>query len=244
MEDVMAHPWYHAVMATRRYGGTPEDYLEIETWMDFTKSHTPDCRHRLLIHNSWGIFLAERILGATITRASDGKVIPLRPLLEDHITQDFGKIPTLAACFAQLPSQPIEHDVTVYEHCVVSAATWGGAWNDYTAIHQFLDWPRDYLPDGRHRRVLHNSWGIYRWSNRHLGWPSRAYLMALKWLFVQLPRLIFWAKCPTSQHLIWRWRVWRSSAGCAAEQCQRQRFHRRAMDATKEHETRLWDIAS
>ena len=156
----MAHPWYHALMAARRYGGTPEDYLEIETWMDFTKSHTPECRHRLLIHNSWGIFLAERILGATITRASDGKVIPLRPLLEDHITQDFGKIPTLAACFAQLPPQPVERDVTVYEHCVVSAATWGGVWNDYTAIHQFLDWPRDYLPDGRHRRVLHNSWGI------------------------------------------------------------------------------------
>ena len=35
----MAHPWYHAVLAARRYGGTPEDYLEVETWMDFTKSH-------------------------------------------------------------------------------------------------------------------------------------------------------------------------------------------------------------
>ena len=156
----MAHPWYHALMAARRYGGVADDYLEIETWMDFTKSHTPDCRHRLLIHNSWGIFLAERILGATMTRASDGKVLPLRPLLEDHITQDFGKIPTLAACFDQLPPEPLEPDVTVYEQCVVSAERWGGAWRDYAAIHQFLDWPRDYLPDGRSRRVLHNSWGV------------------------------------------------------------------------------------
>ena len=104
----MAHPWYHAVLAARRYGGTPEDYLEVETWMDFTKSHTPDCRHRLLLHNAWGVFLAERILGATLTRASDGKILPLRPLLEDHITQDFGRIPTLAACFAQLAPESLD----------------------------------------------------------------------------------------------------------------------------------------
>lgn len=156
----MAHPWYHALMAARRYGGIPEDYLEIETWMDYTKSHTPDCRHRLLIHNSWGIFLAERVLGATITRASDRKVIPLRPLLEDHITQDFGKIPTLAACFEQLPPELRDHDMSVYDQCVASVEKNGGIWGDYKPIHQVIDWPLDYLPDGRYLRVLHNSWGI------------------------------------------------------------------------------------
>jgi hypothetical protein len=29
-EKQMAHPWYHAVLAARRYGGTPEDYLAVE----------------------------------------------------------------------------------------------------------------------------------------------------------------------------------------------------------------------
>jgi hypothetical protein len=159
-EDCMAHPWYHAVLAARRYGGTTEDYLEIETWMDVTKSHTPDCRHRLLLHNAWGVFLAERILGATMIRASDGKTLPLRPLLEDHITQDFGRIPTLAACFAQLAPESLDPDVTVYDHCRASAEGFGGVWDDYQEIHQFLDWPRDCLPDGRFRRVLHNSWGV------------------------------------------------------------------------------------
>jgi hypothetical protein len=156
----MAHPWYHAVLAARRFGGTPEDYLEIETWMDFTKSHTPDCRHRLLLHNAWGVFLAERILGATLIRASDDKVIPLRPLLEDHITQDFGRIPTLAVCFAQLAPEPLDPDMTVYDQCLATAEEVGGVWTDYQALHQFLDWPRDCLPDGRFRRVLHNSWGV------------------------------------------------------------------------------------
>ena len=95
-----------------------------------------------------------------MTRASDGKILPLRPLLEDHITQDFGRIPTLAVCFAQLAPESLDPDVTVYDHCRASAKEFGGAWSDYQALHQFLDWPRDALPDGRFRRVLHNSWGV------------------------------------------------------------------------------------
>src|SRR5258708_4731399 len=97
---------YHAVMAARKFGGVAEDYLLLETWMDFTKSHIVDCRHRLFLHNAWGLFVAERIHGATVTRASDGKTLPLRPLLEDHILQDFGKIPTLAQRLAQLAPEP------------------------------------------------------------------------------------------------------------------------------------------
>lgn len=121
---------------------------------------SPAAAQRLLLHNAWGVFLAERILGATLIRASDDKVIPLRPLLEDHITQDFGRIPTLAVCFAQLAPEPLDPDMTVYDQCLATAEEEGGAWTDYQALHQFLDWPRDCLPDGRFRRVLHNSWGV------------------------------------------------------------------------------------
>lgn len=156
----MAHPWHHALLSARRHGGVPEDYLEVHTWLDYTKSHVPDCRHRLFLHNAWGLFVAERILGPTITRGSDGLVVPLRPILEKHIEEDFGKIPTLAACLAQLAPEPLEPDVTVYEQCTLSAQRWGGVWSDYQSLHQFLDWPRDYLADGRHRRIFHNTWGI------------------------------------------------------------------------------------
>src|SRR5262249_49682898 len=115
---------------------------------------------RLFLHNAWGIFFAERILGPTLTRVSDGKVLPLRPLLEEHITQDFGRIPTLAACLAQLAPEPLEAAVTTYDQCVASARRMGGTPSDYQALHQLLDWPREYLPDGRYRRVLHNGWGV------------------------------------------------------------------------------------
>lgn len=156
----MAHPWYHAVVAARKYGGVAEDYLPLETWMDFTKSHIADCRHRLFLHNAWGLFVAERIHGATITRASDGKRLPLRPLLEDHILQDFGKIPTLAQCLAQLAPEPLASELDLPEQCRHAAQRFGGDWTDYLAVGGFLDWPRSYLPDGRYRRILHNGWGV------------------------------------------------------------------------------------
>ncbi len=156
----MAHPWYHAVLAARKYGGTIEDYLWLEAWMDYTKSHIADCRHRLFLHNSWGIFVGERIQGTTLTRASDGKTVPLRPLLEDHILQDFGKIPTLATCLAQVPAVSPTGEITLADHCRTSAAFYGGQPEDYDVIHRFLDWPRDYLPDGRYQRILHNGWGV------------------------------------------------------------------------------------
>ncbi|MBA3824946.1 MAG: hypothetical protein H0X24_13755 [Ktedonobacterales bacterium] len=156
----MAHPWHHAIMAARAYGGVPTDYLALESWMDYTKSHVADCRHRLFLHNAWGIFVAERILGVTLKRASDGKVLPTRPLLEDHVLQDFGKIPTLAYCLAQLPALPLADEVTTLAQCQQAVAQFGGEWADYQPVHAFLDWPRDYLPDERYRRILHNGWGV------------------------------------------------------------------------------------
>jgi hypothetical protein len=159
MDGKMAHPWYHAVMAARKFGGVTEDYLAVETWMDYTKSHIADCRHRLFLHNAWGLFVAERILGATLTRESDGKVLPLRPLLEDHILQDFGKIPTLAQCLAQLEPEELENETGSLAQAYEAAERFGGVWTDYLEIGAFLDWPRAYLPDGRYRRILHNGWG-------------------------------------------------------------------------------------
>jgi Domain of unknown function (DUF6915) len=160
MERKMAHPWYHAVIAARKYGGVTEDYLSLETWMDFTKSHIADCRHRLFLHNAWGIFVAERIHGVTFNRVSDGKTLPLRPLLEDHILQDFGKIPTLAQCLAQLAPEPLTDEIGLPQQCHHAALRFGGDWTDYQEITAFLDWPRNFLSDGRYRRILHNGWGV------------------------------------------------------------------------------------
>jgi hypothetical protein len=100
----MAHPWHHAQSAARRFGGVAQDYVAIEQWFDQTKAHIPDCRHRLVLHNSFGIFLCEQVFGVTITRASDGQTVPTRLTAELHVREDFGgRIPTLEECLRGTP---------------------------------------------------------------------------------------------------------------------------------------------
>jgi hypothetical protein len=100
----MSHPYYHAVSSARRFGGNPEDYLAVHQFFDQTKAHVADCRHRLVLHNSFGIFLAEQVFGVTIIRASDGKSVPTRLIAEQHVLEDFGgRIPTLEECLRETP---------------------------------------------------------------------------------------------------------------------------------------------
>jgi hypothetical protein len=72
--------------------------------MDQTKAHVADCRHRLILHNSFGIFLCEQLFGVTITRKSDGKEVPTRLIAEQHVLEDLGgHIPTLEECLRETP---------------------------------------------------------------------------------------------------------------------------------------------
>ena len=92
----MSHPWQHAISSARKFGGKPEDYIAIHNWFDATKSYFCDARHRALRHHSEGIFECERVFGLTI-KNSDGKVIPVRPVAEQHIREDCGNIIPCAA---------------------------------------------------------------------------------------------------------------------------------------------------
>ena len=102
----MAHAYYHAKSSARRFGGTWQDYMPLHEWMDHTKAHIGDNRHRLLLHNTWGIFLLETVFGRLWYRASDGVSIPTRPILEQHVLEDLGFIPSLKECFASVPVEP------------------------------------------------------------------------------------------------------------------------------------------
>lgn len=91
----MAHPYHHALSSVKKWGGKPEDYQTIHDWFDESKAHVADFRHRALRHHSEGIFMAEKIFGTTITN-SDGRVVPVRYIGEQHVKEDLGKIPTVA----------------------------------------------------------------------------------------------------------------------------------------------------
>lgn len=98
----MANSYIHAKSSARRYGGKPEDYQELHTWFDQTKSAYADQRHRAILHNTFGIFLCEQVFGPCI-RTSDGKDVPTRLIAEQHVIEDCGFIPTLENWLDQLP---------------------------------------------------------------------------------------------------------------------------------------------
>lgn len=91
----MAHPQLHSKSSAKKFGGEWGDYIKIHNFFDQTKAHCGDCRHRMILHNTFGIFLAEQVFGVVFKRESDGKEIPTRIIAEQHILQDFGYIPTL-----------------------------------------------------------------------------------------------------------------------------------------------------
>ena len=94
----MSKPWIHAKNSARKFGGKPEDYIDIHNLMDSSKGTIGDNRHRCLTHNSWFISAdgpLERIFGVVIMN-SDGKEVSVRDVGEQHILEDFGMrfIPT------------------------------------------------------------------------------------------------------------------------------------------------------
>ena len=101
----MAHPYHHAVSSAKKYGGEPEDYLRLHQWLDGSKSHTADFRHRALRHHSEGIFMLENIFGPTIT-LSTGRVVPVRFIGEQHVMEDLGRIPTVHDWLGNIRPEP------------------------------------------------------------------------------------------------------------------------------------------
>jgi hypothetical protein len=88
-------PLKHAQISAKKHGGKWEDYIKIHEFFDWTKEHVADMRHRAILHNSFGIFLCAKMFGEVITN-SDGQLISVRDIGEDHVLQDLGTIPTLA----------------------------------------------------------------------------------------------------------------------------------------------------
>lgn len=92
----MSNSWYHAQSAARRWGGSPEDYLPIEEFIDGSKESFGDVRHRALYHHTAGVWLCQKVFGTTITvERKHGEIqVPVREIAEQHIVEDLGYIPS------------------------------------------------------------------------------------------------------------------------------------------------------
>lgn len=101
----MSNPLVHAERSAKKWGGTAQDYLALHQWFDATKGHLPDNRHRMLLHNSFGMLLAEQVFGPSLQNSA-GRRVFTRDLAAQHILEDLGFIPTVAQCLGDLPLRP------------------------------------------------------------------------------------------------------------------------------------------
>jgi hypothetical protein len=98
-------PYIHAKSSARKFGGVPEDYLDIHDFMDSTKSAEPTVKHRAVLHSAFGCFIVERVFGHSRIN-SDGKEYSPRDVAEQHCIEDLGTIPTLERWLDNLPIEP------------------------------------------------------------------------------------------------------------------------------------------
>lgn len=66
-------PSVHANLSVRKYGGSPSDYQGVHEFLDMSKMTHADIRHRAILHNSLGPFLAERGNGVNLSKAEELK---------------------------------------------------------------------------------------------------------------------------------------------------------------------------
>lgn len=92
----MSNSYFHAQSSARKWGGRPEDYIEIHEFLDGSKVTFGDVRHRALLHNTWGVWLAQQMYGRVIEvprKAGGTKKVAVREIAENHILEDLGFIP-------------------------------------------------------------------------------------------------------------------------------------------------------
>lgn len=98
-------PHIHSRIHAKRFGGVAEDYLKVDEFIDSSKTHFADIRHRAILHSSFGIYLAEQVFGPCIVN-SQGKQIAVRELVIEHIMQDLGFVPTMENYLNNMQLQP------------------------------------------------------------------------------------------------------------------------------------------
>jgi hypothetical protein len=95
-------PHLHAKISVKTHGGKLEDYMAIHEFIDHSKSSVADVRHRAMLHSAWGIYLVGQVFGELMTN-SDGKLIAVRDIAEEHVLQDLGFIPTMQDWLEKMP---------------------------------------------------------------------------------------------------------------------------------------------
>ena len=93
-------PSVHARRSAKRFDGNPKDYLPIHEFLESSRLHLPDVRHRVLLHTTLGVQTVEEVFGLELN------AVPTRLIAEAHIQADLGFIPTVEEALDSLPLEP------------------------------------------------------------------------------------------------------------------------------------------
>ena len=98
-------PLKHSELSVKKFGGEYTDYLPIHEFLDMTKTHYVGYQHRAILHNTFGIYICEKVFGTFIVN-SEGKKIETRYIVINHIKEDLGFVPTIEQWVSCLPFKP------------------------------------------------------------------------------------------------------------------------------------------
>ncbi len=87
--------WDHSRLSVRKFGGIEEDYFQIHKFIDSSKLFYCHFKHRLLLHNLYGVAVTIDKFGDVIQNA-DKAVVLVRDIAIEHIKEDLnGYVPSL-----------------------------------------------------------------------------------------------------------------------------------------------------
>ncbi|MGD1841077.1 MAG: hypothetical protein ACFB0B_09295 [Thermonemataceae bacterium] len=87
--------WEHCLLSQRKFGGVPDDYEKVHSFIDCSKYFYYHVKHRLLLHHLFGVELAVELMGNFIEN-STGKKVLVRDIAIEHCREDLdGRAPTL-----------------------------------------------------------------------------------------------------------------------------------------------------
>jgi hypothetical protein len=155
----MAKPHVHAQSSARIYGGSVEDYLEVHSLADWSKSAHASVRHRVVFHHREGAELLTRMVGPTV-----GPGIGTEKVVEQHVTEDIRAYPGVDEYLAALDPTVLPWYgagvVAAQTHAVLDSVKRGGDPKYYVPVHQFVD----SFVDAEHpdrRIMLHHAFGCF-----------------------------------------------------------------------------------
>lgn len=87
--------WDHSRLSVRKFGGIELDYFDIHKFIDSSKLFYFHAKHRLLLHNLYGVEIVIEKFGDTI-KNNHNEVILVRDIVAEHLKEDLnGRVPSI-----------------------------------------------------------------------------------------------------------------------------------------------------